>query len=364
MNILLLAAEFPPKIGGLANYTYNIVKYLNQNNRVMVARALASSATVKRYVLNIQWIYIMERRINELKKNKEIDIIYAIAFRPQFSLMLLITKILGSPLISHGVGLDIYTLDPRLVLARKIAYLVSDKLICGTQFQKGIMAKEGAPIDKINAVLGGVNTKRFRPLTDYERYKLRRSLNIEDKFVLLSLGRLIKRKGFDDAIKTLTYLSEINDITLLIVGDGPEKRFLVKLTESLSLENKVKFLGTLPSSYIPKIYNVADLFIAPFKTLGREIEGFPLVVQEAQACGIPVISTRHTGVPELVENNKTGFLVAERTPTEMAEKIMILYNDLKLRNGMSKAARKRAEEILSYNMLVKKIEKIFQEVVN
>ena len=357
MNILLLVAEFPPTIGGLANYSYNIAKGLKKNNGVNISVSPGDLSS-KKYVVNVQYIIGVNKRIKRLKKAKDVDIVYTIAFRPQFSVIGLYAKILNLPFVSHGVGLDTYTSHPFYVLTRKTAYSISDQLICGANFQKEIMFSEGAPGEKIHVILGGVDRTIFRP-RDNQRDQFRRFLNVEDKFVLLSLGRLIRRKGFDDAIRALTYLDDIKDILLLIVGDGPEKPFLTELVDVLHLKEKVKFLGFVPSDHIPKFYNIANLFIAPFRIIGRDLESFPLVVLEAQACGVPVISTNTAGVPELVENRKSGFIVQMNSPKEIAEKIRILHENPKLSYSMAKNAQKRTERF-DWPVVITKIEDVLQ----
>ncbi len=245
------------------------------------------------------------------------------------------------------------------MFGRRTSCLFSDKIICGTRFQKRIIIEEGVPKEKISVVLGGVDCKIFKPLI--QRDEFRRALGVEDKFVLLSLGRLSRKKGFYDSIKALAYLKDIGDIVLLIAGDGPERYNLNEFARNLSVQNKVKFLGFVSSDYLPKIYNAADLFIAPFESKGRNMEGFPLVVQEALACGVPVITTITSGLPELVENNTSGFLVPENSPQNIAEKIRVLYENDKLRKKMGQNARRRAENLLDWEVAVDKITKILRE---
>lgn len=360
MNILILAAEYPPKmLGGLANYSYNIAKNLAKTNNVRVA-ALPSYVQSKGWgESNLYYLCNVAREIDRLEKEKRAIVVYAIGIRPEFSIIGSYAKMKGVPFVCNYVGMDIYTLSPLCIFARRLSYVVSDKLICGARFQKEIMVNQGASPNKISVVLGGVDTEMFQPLHS-ERGKLRKLYNLETMFVLLSLGRHVKRKGFDDAIKALAHLQDIEDIRLLIVGEGPQKPTLVKLAKALHLENKVQFLGFVPSKILPHIYNVADVFSAPFKILGRDMEGFPLVVQEAQACGVPVISTNTAGVPELIENGKTGFLVNMNSPKEIAEKVRMLYEDRRLRKKLASNARKKAEELLDWEVVVTKIENVLR----
>lgn len=362
MNILILTAEYPPKMhGGLAIYSYNIAKNLAKTNNIRIA-ALPKYLQSERWNgSNLHFIYNVVREIDLLKKEKRAIVVYAIGFRPEFFLIGAYAKMVGVPFVCNYVGMDIYTLHPAFIFARRLAYLVSDRLICGASFQKEMMVNQGGSAKKIEVILGGVDTEMFKPLHN-ERRKLRKLFNVKNMFVLLSLGRLVKRKGFDDAIKALTHLQDINDICLLIVGKGPQKPALTKLVKALHLENKVRFLGFVPSNSLLHVYNIADVFVAPFKILGRDMEGFPLVVQEAQACGIPVITTYTAGLPELIGNNVTGFLVNPESPSEIAEKIRKLYEESGLRKTMGQEARKQAATILDWTIAAGKIEKLLREV--
>lgn len=359
MNILLLVAEFPPMMcGGPANYSYNIAKYLSADNSVSV-HMFPRGSPVTKYFANIKFIIDIGRKLREKRSRKEVDIVYAVTLQPQFGIIALFARLLGLPVVSHGVGLDVFLIEPLYVFGRRTSCLFSDKIICGTRFQKRTMIEEGVPKEKISVVLGGVDCKIFKPLP--QRDEFRRALGVEDKFVLLSLGRLSRKKGFYDSIKALAYLKNIKDIVLLIAGDGPERYNLNEFARNLSVQNKVKFLGFVSSDYLPKIYNAADLFIAPFESKGRNMEGFPLVVQEALACGVPVITTITSGLPELVENNASGFLVPENSPQNIAEKIRELYENDKLRKKMGQNARKKAENLLDYEVAVDKIIRILHE---
>lgn len=360
VNILLLAAEFPPMMwGGLANYSYNVARYLMKRNQVDV-NVFPHGESMTNYVANLKFAADMDGKLWKRGASEKVDVVYAITFQPHFSSIGFCSRLLGVPFVSHGVGLDVYVLHPLYVFARRTAYVISDCIICGSEFQRRILVREGAPDRKVKVVLGGVDLDVFRRLNVGDEF--RRKLGVEGKFLLLSLGRLEKRKGFDDVIRALTYLRDIPDIVLLIAGKGRERPHLEKLAIDLSLQDKVKFLGVVSSDDLLRIYNIADVFVAPFRSFGRDMEGFPLVVQEAQACGVPVVSTMTASLPELVENNKSGFLVPQSSPQALAEKIRILYEDAGLRKKMSENALRVAKSLLSLETATGKIESVLRKV--
>ncbi len=355
MDILMLVSEYPPIPGGLANYTYLISKYLSKKHSLEIVlpnRKLAG------FYGRIEALKLIGKLKCAMKR--KYDVVYSITFSPHLAIVAKYIKARGFPLVVHGVGLDIYSNSPTFVLARKVLYKVSDKIICGANFQKKLILKEGCSPNKVSVVIGGVDTSKFKPINQNVRDKY----NLNDKFMILSIGRLVKRKGFDIAIKAMSHLRDVKDILLVIVGDGPEKLNLIKLTKKLSLERKVMMLGYLPDEEIPKIYSAADVLVAPFRVLGKDLEGFPLVLQESQACGTPVITTSTAGIPDLVDDGKSGYLVSPESVKEIANKILILYENRELLKKMSKYARKWAIEKLDYKVLGKNVEKYLQSTCN
>lgn len=351
MDILMLAPEYPPTPGGLSNYTYLISKYLSEKHNL---KLVLPDKKLLGFNGKIEALKLVKKLGYEAKR--KYDLVYSITFNPHSAIFAKFIKPKKLPLVMHGVGLDVYSNSPTFILARKILYKTSSKIICGANFQKKLILKEGCQSNKVSVVIGGVDTNKFRPINEQN---IRDKYELNDKFVILSIGRLIKRKGFDTAIKSMNNLKNIEDILLVIVGNGPEKYNLIKLIKKLSLERKVIMLGYLPDEDIPKIYSAADVFVAPFRVLGKDLEGFPLVIQESQACGTPVITTPTAGIPELIDNGKSGYLVPLESDKEIANKIKVLYEDRRLLNEMSKYSRMLGVERLDYRIMGKKIEQIF-----
>jgi glycosyltransferase involved in cell wall biosynthesis len=151
--------------------------------------------------------------------------------------------------------------------------------------------------------------------------------NLEpNDFIILSVGRLIKRKGFDDLIKAVAL---INDpaVKLMIVGEGEERNNLEKIVFNSGLKERIIFAGKVDC--VADYYYSADLFSMPSKHLENEgdVEGLGLVYLEAQYFGLPVIGTRSGGIPEALIEGETGLLVTENNPQDLAEKIISLRDN-------------------------------------
>ena len=181
---------------------------------------------------------------------------------------------------------------------------------------------------------------------------LRRKYRIDETdFIVLFLGRLATRKGVDDLIHAVHNL-QMEGVKLIVAGDGPEREELMKLRGELDLEEKVIFTGRIPVA--APIYKLADIFCSPSKYRRDEgdIEGLGLVFIEAQSCGIPVIGTDSGGIPETIDDDKSGFVVPEGDSEAIRGKIVELKNNKYLHNEMSEHAIKFVSEKFSWERCV------------
>lgn len=153
---------------------------------------------------------------------------------------------------------------------------------------------------------------------------------------LISIGRLSKEKGFDDLLKLFKKLSlKYPDWKLNIIGDGMQRNELLELTKELKLGDKVIFHGYQDKDYINSLLLESSIYIMTSHT-----ECFPIVLLESMSYGVPCLSyTSAQGANEIIENDKTGFLIDNRDEDEMINKISLLIEDEKLRKNMGKEAK-------------------------
>lgn len=173
---------------------------------------------------------------------------------------------------------------------------------------------------------------------------------------IVSVGRATEKKGLVFAIRAMHYLDD--SFHLEIVGDGALHSELVKCTQGLGLENKVTFHGAKPPEFIKNLLVESDVFLLPSITDSNgDMEGIPVALMEAMASGLIVVSTVHSGIPELIENGKGGFLVPEKDELAIAETISKLPTLSEL-SKIRIVARKQIE--LNYNKasLAKKLERL------
>jgi glycosyltransferase involved in cell wall biosynthesis len=212
-----------------------------------------------------------------------------------------------------------------------------DKVFCISQFVLNDLQRQQIHSQLILS-RHFINTDRFCPDPTVRR-ELRRKLNVEDRFVLLTVAQLIKEKGIDVLIRALAELPV--DVVLWIVGEGDEAAQLHKQCSELHLTSRVYFHG-LQKNVAP-FMQAADCFVCP--SLWAEAAG--LVNLEAKASGLPVIASRIGGIPECVEDGRTGFLFSPGDHHELAHCIRSLKKDSTLHRKMGREARTRAIESFS-----------------
>jgi glycosyltransferase involved in cell wall biosynthesis len=152
---------------------------------------------------------------------------------------------------------------------------------------------------------------------------------------LLFVGRIAAAKGLPILLEVL---SKLEGVTLNIAGDGPDRALLEEKARALNISSRVNFLGYQSQPQVRKLFREADLFV-----MSSFAEGVPVVLMEAMAAGVPVVATRIAGIPELVRDGRSGFLVSPGDVDEMATAVDRLLGDADLRNRFAVAARQDIE---------------------
>lgn len=168
-----------------------------------------------------------------------------------------------------------------------------------------------------------------------------------DGIVLVSIGRLVPWKGFSALIETIAGLRvELPAIQLVIIGDGPERKMLEQKIKTLNLENQVRLIGAVPKEIVQRYLCAADLFV-----LNTGYEGFSHQIIEAMAAGVPVLTTRSGGNPEIIDHGHNGWLVEYNDQLELQAAIRKLCMDSNTRTFLSKAGQETATQFSEERML-------------
>jgi len=201
---------------------------------------------------------------------------------------------------------------------------------------------------------------------DCEKFSYKkRTLNPGEKIRIVTVGRLVEKKGMKYAIRAIAKLvNKYPYIEYTIVGDGPLREQFALLIKTLKLENHVTLHGAATHSEVLKVLNKAHIFIlSSVDGSDGNQEGIPNALKEAMACGIPVVSTFHAGIPELIEDGVSGLLALQRSSGELAKKVQYLIMHPEKWVAMGQAGRKKIEQEFEIKNTVDKLERLFRNLL-
>jgi len=208
------------------------------------------------------------------------------------------------------------------------------------------------PDKEITRIYPGVDTDVYRPGLDAA--ELRKSLGLDGKRILLTVARLVERKGQNLVIEILKELErEFPDLIYVIVGEGPSRESLEILAGKLKLGKKVFFAGKVKEEELPLFYNLCDIFVMlNIETRNEEVvEGFGISFIEASACGKPVIGGISGGAVEAVKERRTGLTVNPQNREETGEAIRFLLRNPEIGKAMGEAGRRMTVEEFDWRIV-------------
>jgi phosphatidylinositol alpha-1,6-mannosyltransferase len=361
MRHLLVTNDFPPKVGGIQTYLWELWRRLPPDEFAVLTTSHRDAAIfdacqpfrVERVPGTVLWPTPRLRRgIDRLATELEAGFVVLDPALPLGA----VGPQLASPylVVAHGAEIPVAGRIPVAgsVLARVLRG--SAGTVAGGNYAAAEVAgAAGRPVD-LAVIPPGVDTDRFVPVPERDRLGIRRSFGLpEDGPLVVNVGRLVPRKGADVLIEAVARLRSAHpDLTLAVAGAGRDGERLRKLASRRRAP--VRFLGRVPDERLPALYACADVFAAPNRTRwgGLEQEGFGIVFLEAAACGVPQVAGDSGGAPEAVVHGETGLLVGRPAiPSEVAAALERLLDDPAERRRLGEQSRKRAVELFAYDVL-------------
>jgi glycosyltransferase involved in cell wall biosynthesis len=260
----------------------------------------------------------------------------------------LVTKI---PFSFSAHAWDIFVSGTEYLLKEKIER--ADRVFTCTQFNKDRLSEFG-DADKIEVLYHGI---------EIDRYPFEAKAP-PDSPLILAGGSLIPQKGLSDLVEALAIVRE-NDVSFRagIFGDGPERRILESLIDEHRLGDVVELTGTLPHDDVIGLMQRASVFVMPSKLAAHGYtDGLPNVVAEAMACGVCVVATRYSGIPELVEDGADGLLVEPGDVAGLATSIERVLKDIGLWQALCVHARTKVESVFDVRQNVKPLADYFERL--
>lgn len=234
--------------------------------------------------------------------------------------------------------------DEKTTLQKKLVMKKVDKFLPYTETAKEALRIEGVSANKIEVIYPGVDLERFKPGSRPEEFMIRNNIPI-DSFVVLYVGKLVSWKGIHNLVYSAKILMEkgIINFVFAVAGKGAQKENLVKLIDETNTEKHFRFLDFVSYDEIPNIFNMADILILPSYPTMTWQEQFGMVLAEAMASGIPIISTLSGSIPEVLD--EAGVLLPSGDYQGIASAIERLLEDKPLREKLSKKGRNRVEKL-------------------
>lgn len=365
MKHLLVTNDFPPKIGGIQSYLWELWRRLPAADATVLTTphddaAAFDAATDLRIERTPEKVLLPTRslgaRISALAEEIGADLVL---FDPALPLGHLAPG-LGRPygVILHGAEVTVPGRVPgaRQTLARVLRG--ADLVVAGGGYpadEAERAADQGLPV---LLVPPGVDVERFQPLDVPAQAAARRRFGARpDSTLVVSVSRLVPRKGMDVLIRAAASLAPTHpNLEVLIGGTGRDHSRLKRLIDRLAAP--VQLLGRVEDADLPALYGVADVFSMACRNrwMGLEQEGFGIVFLEAAACGVPQIAGRSGGAAEAVTDGETGIVIQNPTSTaELASALGQLIEDPQRREAMGQVARTRAVDEFSYDVLAARL---------
>ena len=427
MKILLVTMEFPPFRGGVGNYYYNLIKNLGgvetvalvsqetSNNKSASAEATADGPadmqeTNKFQIINSKfqspiipdsigegtkskiqsssrqvqggakfrviyssffyryfwpkWLKLFFE-VRKIIKKEKFDLIWCGQVLPVGAVCYLINKFFKIPYFVSNHGMDIM-LPQKSSRKKKLMMKVlqSAKFItANSQYTKNQLLKLGINDRKIQVIYPCSNIAGEFIALEGKAAQIRQKLGLKGSKILLSVGRLVKRKGYDKVIEALAQLSaQYPNLAYLIVGQGPEKENFQFSIFNFQLKDKVKIFDDVSDEDLPYYYQLADIFMMPARDIQGDVEGFGLVYLEAANFKLPVIAGRSGGAAEAVIDNETGIMVDPESVEEIKEAIIKLLNDEQLRNQLGENGYLRSQKEFNWARQADKLEDLILSI--
>lgn len=379
-RVLLLSEIFPPKTGGSGRWFWEIYSRLHTAD-VSIAAGMDEEAAafdlthdldVLRMPLTMnQWgvtnlramrhYWSIVWKLCNLVRNTHVDAVHSGRILPEGWMAYALKKLQGIPYISYVHGEDIEA----AATSRELSWMVrrvihnADYLIANSHNTASILRERWQALpEHIQVVHPGVDTSQFEPAV--ANAGVRRQLGWDDRTVVLTVGRLQKRKGHDMMIRALPDIRDaIPNVLYAIVGNGDERDVLESLAKQEGVEAHVKFHGEIDDRAMVQCYQQCDLFALPNRKVGRDIEGFGMVLLEAQACGRAVLAGKSGGTVETMEVPRTGVVVPCEEPTRIAEQIVELLLNSERLESMGAAGREWVEREFDWSKLGQRAAELF-----
>jgi phosphatidylinositol alpha-1,6-mannosyltransferase len=377
---LVISRVFPPEVGGNGRWMWELYSRLPPGEFLVVAAQFHGAELFERPnelpVIRLpmqlsSWgilgwrrsaaYYAIYVRLRRIACEQAIQAIHASNCLPEGVLAWMLSRRLGLPYLVyvHGEELNIAAQSRELTWMVGRVYRDAAQLIANSRNTAQLLCETWPESAKrVYVMHPGVDTEKFKP-APYNPED-RRKLRWDNRSVVLTVGRLMKRKGHERIIRALPQISRsVPNVLYAIVGDGDERQRLMQVVADLALNDRVVFHGELDSHDLVTAYQQCDVFAMPDHEVQGDFEGFGMVFLEAQASGKPVIAGDSGGAGEAINSPHSGLIVRSDRSDELSQTLIHLFLDRERRERMGRAGRDWVVRNFDWRLLVKEACRIF-----
>lgn len=267
----------------------------------------------------------------------------------------LVARIVRVPVVIYAHGEEITTWrQPGKFRVMRFTYRHADIVVANSEFTRDELIKLGVVPDRIILIYPGVDIERFRPGLPCDDLKSGIGLAPNQKLIL-SVGRLSRRKGFDMVIRSLpALLKQGLDVRYALIGIGEDWDYLSGLAREMGVNDRVHMLGHVPPEDLPRWYNACDVFVMPNREINGDTEGFGMVFVEASACGKPAIGGKAGGTGAAIAEGVTGWRVDGLSDKAISAALAHVLGDEDVVALAGEAGRQRATGEFSWENVARK----------
>lgn len=382
MTTLLVSDNFPPRTGGSGRWFWEIYRRLPREQVVIAAgehprqeefdrthdlRVARLPLTQREWGLisreGLRDYAAATRRLRRLVQEHDVRAVHCSRCLPEGVMCLALRWLTGVPYLCYVHGEDVTaagTSREQRFLARQVLRRAACVIANSHNTERILLDEWNLPTERVRVLHPGVDTERFVPAP--RDYAVRGRLGWGERRVVLTVGRLQKRKGHDMLIRALPDLRRaVPDVLYAILGDGEERAALEELVDREGVRQSVQFLGETTDETLLRCYQQCDLFALPNRQVGVDIEGFGMVLLEAQACGRPVLAGASGGTAETMRVPQTGVIVPCDGPQQLSRVLTGLLRQPELLDRMGAAGRGWVVERFDWAALVRQAERLFSD---
>ena len=354
-RILCVTNDFGPRAGGIETFVMGLIERLPFGGVIVYTSAQEDSAPYDLKWLKEFGVEVVRDKskillptpgvaycVNALVRERKITTVFFGAAAPLGLLSKGLRRAGVKEIVALTHGHEVWwsKVWPFTMAMKSISRHVNHLTYLG-EFTRSAIAssvtKEAA--QSMVKIAPGIDTDHFSPVNASQ---LREELGLTHKKVIVSVGRLVHRKGQDVLIEAMPAIIEkVPEAHVLMIGEGPYRSYLENRVKALGLQERVTFIGRIQYADLPRYICAGDLFVMPSRSrlAGLEVEGLGIVYLEASACGLPVIAGNSGGAPDAVLKEETGLVVDGTQKTDVAAAVVQLLLDPDRSKAMGIAGR-------------------------